>query len=343
MIVLYSALPLVIKRPELSFVRSPLPPGWVAGQGLKINLRLARVEITNWYQSFASFTVIFVLFAVGFLSLPPDRKRPFLAMGILLGGLVAVSVLYVEPTYPAMVFYRDVIPLFILLTGLFGQAIWAWLTTALRWIELIVQDGVARTRSATLILSFRGWVLVLLLLLAGAVTARIPLTLIRNGLSGVRDRVQRGITRQHIALDAAQVERLLSYPGGCGSVAYTDEKMLYFYLTHGALQCGAVYTPAVVGTSVEQPWLTANDDIHYLAAMNPITGLNIAQEGGIVLQEGTRLDFQFDGTVSASMLSIYVDNPQGDARLVFRSADGDAELAQIDVPAQSSGWLQAAF
>ena len=150
--------------------------------------------------------------------------------------------------------------------------------------------------------------------------------------------------KQNNSLDPAQPALLLSR--GCGRVLYMDEVPMHFYFTRGALECGAVYYPAVEKTADRKLWLSDKKDIRYVVAWNPsVASGRITGGSNLALAPGDQLAIYGLAARPLNSLSIYIENPGPGVTLTAiatgPSLPGATEI-QWQVPAQSSTWLQIA-
>lgn len=335
---LYFVLPAAIQPLNLVFERSPAPPGWTEFQGFQANLVRAEDFVMRWVKSYGGLPVALVLLAGLLLRIPPERARVYRLVGIPLFGLLVVSLGYIEPNYPALVFIRIWVPSAILLASLIGQTFWLWFEAVALWIRQSRRVAPDTWAVRNLSRSSR-WLLALLVVTVGGMLGYITWQKVSNGIHHIRENVEKSITRSRFTLSVDQVDLLLAHSSNCRTVVYTHETLLYFYLANGALECGAVYYPALKGTSDAQDWILENPDIQYLVAWNPTLSLRNAYEGGFLLNAGEGITLHVADSHGIEKLNLYIDNPGAAARIIVRSAAPRQTLDQIDVAAGWSGWL----
>lgn len=340
-----SALPWLVWRPELSLSRGPAPKGWTSLQGVLVNLDEGIDIIRKWTSAYEGFLSAGLLLSVGFLSASSQRRQRVAAMALQLGGVLGASLFLVLHKYPGDAFARVWVAAAVLLSGAVGQAAWAWLSSVSDSLRSLVSDGLTRISSSDLILSARGWGLVLLLLI-GLVLGRSGAHYARWGVPLLRETADYMTERQQIALDPKQPTTLLSGSREGESVLYMADIPLYYFLTRGGLDRGAVYYPALAGTPEEPAWLDDNDSIEYVVAWNPIQRLPIAREGGLDLLPGESLQCRVRSAGPSSPVRLWLVNRGEDAVLGLHllesgQPEGQGEVRELQVPAGWNGWLEA--
>jgi hypothetical protein len=113
---------------------------------------------------------------------------------------------------------------------------------------------------------------------------------------------------------------------------------------HGALDCGAIYHPALDGRSDERRWIQDNPDLGYVVTWNPtIQSTSVGGGNPLALNGGNHLEVHFPGGWKSSLVYIYLENSAGATRLDISrlpSEDGEKHkaLERIPIPASWSGW-----
>ena len=78
---------------------------------------------------------------------------------------------------------------------------------------------------------------------------------------------------------------------GCGVVLYFDLMVMPYYLTHGALQCGALYGPLVTLKGEGERWYSKGSGITHVAPFNPLgfdyRGLRVDGDRGLAIDFDT--------------------------------------------------------
>jgi hypothetical protein len=337
LVVLSFALPLVIQRPDLLVKADPLPPAWQPRQGLINNLTAAGVIVTAWGAAFGSLLVAGLLVGAGLYFTPRHRLKPVLSLLVLLVAVAAATLFYVLPRYPAEAFGRIWVPLAILLTGLIAQAFVGWISALSSSLLAVVQHRTTPIFRGRWILSRQGWALVGMVAL-GVAFLSAAFIYVPSGTSAVSQTSEIMTNKQNISLDPSQPALLLSKD--CGKVLYMDEVPMHFYLTRGALRCGAIYYPPLAKTPYENPWVKNNKKIRYLVAWNPsvIRGTNT---GGStrVLTAGDQLTIRNLASRRLDSIWISFDNPGPEVTLTAKATDSslpEATDIQLKVPARSS-------
>jgi hypothetical protein len=146
------------------------------------------------------------------------------------------------------------------------------------------------------------------------------------------------IERQNFALNPQQPALLfdkLIQPDDL--VLYTQELPLYYYLSSGGFDHGAVFLPLVQNTQQAQYWLEERaPEVNYLVAMNPVS-----DPDGIRVDQQLKIDGVNGQDLEASSFSIYVSNP-GEAvaaTIEWAYSQGIIETNGV-VPGSFEGWLE---
>jgi hypothetical protein len=333
-------LPLIVTRPELSLHTDPPPAGWTVWTGYYNNIVQAAALTTAWFNSYGGMLTAALLIFVGLLSLSPFKQRiPVMTMAMLLGGLLFVSLLQTFPRYPAEMFGRTWISFAIFLTGLIAHGIWRWAAAFLQWIHQLLQKGVQDFRDERWILSNAGWACVFLLL-GSIVLVRSTVNHVIEGRHALQGALTDMLEIQNLHLVIEQPSLLLK--AGCEDVLYMAEVPMNMYLSHGALECGAVYYPGLAGTPDEIHWIQDNQNLGHVVTWNPtIEGTTTKGGNPLVIKTGDYLEFYFPEHWASQHIYMYLENFGDDSRLdiVPLKLDADGKpFERLSIPAKWSGW-----
>jgi hypothetical protein len=335
-------LPQIVTRPELSFPADPPPAGWTIWSGYSNNTIEALSIVRLWLQSFGGLLVGALFLVVGLLSLRPGEQRTqVLGTAVLLAGLLFASLLQILPRYPAEAFGRVWVPSAILLAGLMAHGIGRWAAALLHSSRQLLQNGSPGLTDKRRGLSRQGWSYVLLLLF-GLVLLRTGRNSVLEGQRTLREvlRIMTDVQDSRLAVEQPAI--LLE--AGCTDVLYMSEVPMHHYLVHGALECGAIYHPALDGASDEKHWIQNNPDLGYIVTWNPtIQTTSVGGGSPLALDKGDRLEFHFPKGWASSHIHVYVENPGEDTRLNIsalqvKGGQKQKVLERITIPAGWSGW-----
>lgn len=336
-------LPLVIHRPDLSFRAEPPPADWNLRLGYYNNIREAVSIVIAWMRLHGGIPLAVLLLIVGLFSLPRTQQRTrIIGTGILVGGLLVVSLLQVLPRYPAEAFNRIWVPAAIFLTGLMAHGIWRWVAAMLRWFRQLLQHGLDDFRDRRWILSRAGWIVVVLLFW-GVVLARNSADTIIKGQNILREILAITVNSQDSRLDIEQPSVLPKED--CEDVLYMFEVPMHLYLTHGALTCGAIYHPALANTPEEAAWIENNQNLGYVVTWNPTIKATVTTGGNpLTLERGERIEFYIPEGWNSGQVYVYLENPGRDVRLGISPLQTEANekpknVERLSVPGGWSGWL----
>jgi hypothetical protein len=343
LVALSFGLPLIISRPDLLVRPDPLPPDWQPRQGLYNNITTAIGMVISWCASLGGWWITGLLVLAGFFFTPRPRLKPVLVLFILLGAVTTATLFYVLPRYPAEAFGRIWVAFAILLMGLIAQAFTGWVAMLSDWLWAVIQHGIPPLFRHKWILSIQGWTLVGLVVLGAAFLSALFVG-IPSGARAMALTAGIMTEKQNNSLDPAQPALLLSK--GCGRVVYMDEVPMHFYFSRGALECGAVYYPAVEKTADRKLWLSNKKDARYLVAWNPsVASGRITGGNNLALAAGDQLAIDSLAARPLNSISIYVENPGPDVTVTAQatgpSTPGATEI-RWQVPAHSSTWLKIA-
>ena len=208
---------------------------------------------------FGSLPIFCAAAVFGYLNLDHPRKkivRRFTALYVVF----LIALLFYGPTQPADAFLRIWIPMVVVLFGAVGRTFWCALKSS--WQLLI--DRLKSPEGDTPQSPAKLWPILLLALIVGY-AAQMMLT----GAEQVAAMALHERDRQPLALETSQVQHLLAEARPGDRTLYTSMILMPFYLTHGALDLGAVYYhPEFANDALAQKWLR-RPDLRFLAAYNP--------------------------------------------------------------------------
>lgn len=314
---------------------------------------------------FGSLPFFFGAATLGLLTLGRERRLLVLKFAAVYGFFLFALLFYVS-NHPADVILRMWIPLVVVVCGCVGQA-----------LSFAFDRSIAFYRSRSTALAAGRcaepaafWPPVLLAVLLGYV--------LLTAASGTEQLIATAMhQRQREPLDfsPAQPQLLMTLCKPGDRVLYTSFIIMPYYLSHGALQLGAVYThPALRGDDTAVKWLS-RADLRFAAVYNPLvynpafdgvdesnwwpsspeyrhSPLNNRRESRPLASEGklAAVDFRWielearDAELPGTM-SILVHNPG--KRSEFSVSDGAREEntgngrpLRVSVPAGHTGWIE---
>lgn len=236
---------------------------------------------------FTIFEWLVLLFGFGFsLYLAKgELRRNIFITGISLGALLVVSLLYVWPGYPALLFSRlwTPIALFFFAAGAFA----------------ILQLPTVSRRGNVMLARF----LKLYALLFSALVAFYWIDQIPKTLNSVTSRTY----KQPFELDVNQTVILNAKASAENRVLYLDEEPMIFHLNYGAHRLGAVFLPVVFGSDIEEKWIRKID---FIAGFNrPVQEMSAAMKfpQGIYLDSFKTLDIETQRNFDLSEVQIILE------------------------------------
>jgi hypothetical protein len=342
-IVLAFLIPEWVSQPALSSNMRPFYPGdWsyldtlIAGAGTQWEI------VSLWTGTWGGHLVAAGLVVVGLIGAPKKRMRGVALAGAGMLGILALSLLYVVPWYGSISFRRVWVAAAIFLTGLVARALVVWGGAVYEQLREIVRSGWPKTVKGPRAFTREGWriagLAIVSLLLAQSLANYFSFEGRHYFLT-----LDNLTERAYYDLDETQ-PRLLEPGLGADNqttVLYMKEIPLYSYMANGALDYGAVYYPAIAGTSDEEEWLVnGGANIDYVVGSNPIYKLPHTQDGAIQLDPGTRLEIRISSANNVPMdgLEMLV---VGEAASVQMEASDDkgTNVRELEVPAGVADWV----
>jgi hypothetical protein len=234
---------------------------------------------------------------------------------------------------PAEVFIRIWVAMGSYLVGAMGYGLWMIITGFASWLK---EEGSGNLRfrdriNSSFIINICGAVLLVCLIIIMINNARPTITTYFYTAQFIKN-------RHNYTYDINQPKLLLSLGTPCSDtdVLYTSEDLFYFYLVNGALDCGAVYLPAIVGTPDEKEWFLENKKIHYLVTQ-PFYP--------IILSPQTVLEIHGLPQKSPFQFYLFLKNPEDTASdiTIYSKPSTPSSLNQIILPPRWSGWKKVVY
>lgn len=290
-------LPYFINRPLLTPFSGSFPDKYVRTvDGFKQELAVDIKTIKDSLSKLGDFKFIWLPFLLGALYFNKKNLWAF----VVLTGLVIVS-LVGTPGYPGAVFERVWIPMLILITGYVGQGYRLALLYAVGFFTRLKSDQLSKLK----------WFVLLGIL---CVLWVFGINLYNAGKSNmvVRQKFMEYVIARHdYWFDPKQTDFIRTrLSEQCGDIVYFSEEARGYFLSHGALSCGAIDFASVIHSPEETEWLVKNQNLNYAVFLNPIVKLSAAHNGGVVLNPGEKfLISSLDGSPIPGPIFFLFDNP----------------------------------
>lgn len=188
------------------------------------------LSVVEWATLISGF-VLSVIFSRG------DHRRFIIAFGVMLLGLTFLSLLYVWPGYPGLLFGRIWTPV-----GLFFYAAGGFVIFQIPKLK-------AKGKSRQLLL-LQGFAALLLAQVAYQWIDQVP-----KFFASVESRT----LKHNFVLDVDQTSILSREAKANARILYLDEVPMIFHLNYGAHRYGAVFLPVVTQSEIESQWITGID------------------------------------------------------------------------------------
>lgn len=334
-------LPMLIHHPDLTIRPYPYPKGYTWSKEWVTTLQIAASIVVGYAQHIApigiiaSGIIVIGALIVGYKTLDTNRHTYLIWITLILIACVALSLFYVRPHFPASLFRRVWVPLAILFTGAIGQAIWY----AIQRIHASMEQRFQVQRMLVL-------VTIGLLLLTTYMRAPFIDSAWHRQMIHMQE-------SQNMNLAPTQPSLLLAQAKPEDRVLYMHEIQRDFYLTHGALELGAVFYRMLAGTPEEELWLQ-HPDLHFAVIWDPVEALMLDPErapmvrgpnGDIVTDALQWMNVEPTIAPKSQFLKLLVHNVGAAGRIDIVPVDADQQRhpeqgVGVDVPANWSGWLE---
>ena len=328
-------LPFVISRPDLQVRTDPPQPGWNALIGLRDNLAEAARIVVEWGNGFGGLWLAIPLAIAGFFLADRQRRRTVALVTAVMLALTAVGLLYLLPRYPGDAFGRLWIAVAILLAGFIGQVGWRLIQELSAWIQSRRADRTAGQLDSGASERLGRWVIVVL---AVSFTGASLFKLGRGGQVMLLT-TQIMINKQHITPDPTQPQRLLT--DGCNRVLYMAEVPMHYYFSRGAMDCGAVFYPAIAGGREERFNYEDYPGISHVVNWNPsVDSADILGGSTLALLPGERLKIQLPPGLSSDTIELKLENSSRRTvvRAEYDSPNAPIPSNEIQLPDRGRGW-----
>lgn len=318
------ALPMVVSSPELNFDPSNFYLGWDYFENL-VPANIASLGIVSTWLNAFTFTQ-FGLLLTGFGMFLLWKRKQYLPL--FMGGLLLIQLIlglvYVVPWFEAISFQRVWVPAAVFLTAALAFGIDSAFASTWSWLKQLDLSKINLKR----LQGFQAVGFLVLGLFVVSMVTYIPFNLRHYGLT-----LNNQIDRQNFSMNPIQPSLV---PTSAKRILYTREVPLYYYLTYGGLNHGAVYYPVIAGTPSEAEWLS---EVDYAVVDSPIGNNGILQ-----ISSGSHLDIHF-GEKQVNEFWLYViSNDAETLELQVSSSSSDGASPQIiQLPANFHGWLPITY
>ncbi len=255
-----------------------------------------------------------------------SRSGPIRLLLVLSAGLLAASLLYVLPNYPAELFHRVWILFAVVATGTASYALWSGAGRLFAHFVGDVNDRqVGKARYARLARFVAAGLLAVVALYIGIGT-------VFNGSREVLAKARYMTSWGAIPMDRGQPARILAGLRAGERVAYQDELSLVFYASRGGLDHGAVYGPAVEDSPLAAIYYRAGGRVtRAVKALENFYGvLQLQSERPVVIRSKRPVDW--------SRVRINVEARKEPLTLRIRLAGPEPRESTISIPSGAAGW-----
>lgn len=357
-------LPHVIQRPEMGFQAGPLPPGFPKTAMIPLMISAIFKGVMPWIQTVGGMAVAFAAIGYGFWTVDPLRRSTLVKIMLLLLVFLVLSLFYVWPRQPADTFIRMIIPFAFLCTGAIGQALWHLLHKAGAFLKQPAQEYAHAEQNATTVWelwSHRPVTRANIVLLIVIVVVGFALDVVIINRERLIRTSEQLLENHSLYLNLEQPALLHTQANQQDRVLYTELAPMLFYLSHGAMDHGAIYYPALQGTPEEEQWLQ-RPDVRFAVLWDPVEALTLDEplfELGLIQRDGTiataplrSMHIETSTMMPGNTLKLFVVN-HGRAThidmvaleaLSYDTYDAPVSAStRVAIPAQWEGWVSADF
>jgi hypothetical protein len=316
-----------VSRPQLGI--PPLPKELAKDLAgiLAWNMSPAIREIEGFVSLFFGPLPFLAMAAAGLYVMPRTSRYRCLATTGTMAVLLAGSLLDYHPGHPINLLQRLLIPFSIPAFATIAAAIHAW--GGLFWRGLVRLLDRARVRPAGAPV---GLGLAAVAVVGGLFFARWLPAFFFNGWLAHRNVVWGRTIAHDVDYDSEQVRLLMSPDVACRRVYYAGDRPFFFYMTHGAQDCGAVLATLVAGKASMARWVDGTVPISHVVGPAPAG----ASRGKVVIAGRGGVALEIEKGSPARSWSFKIGNPGG-ARDLEIEADG--RQVRVPVGAGWHGWL----
>lgn len=319
-------LPEVITKPVLKpLLLEPSVNGWTIFQGWKDALMRVR-DIFRAAVGYLGGGIIVSLIGIVFAAI--NRNTKALVTGVTLLLLLFASLFYMIPRVPAELFARAWGAAGSYLAGAVGYALWIIYRKLASWLhEQKLSNLSFRERiNRSFLGNIFGVILLTGMIIVTAMNVKVEIDTYNKW-------IQYSIDRHNYSFDVNQPKILTDRTPVCSDVdvLYMNEDSFYFYLVNGAIDCGAVYFPAIAGTPDEKLWILENERIRYLA-LQPFYP--------IIVSPKTKMEIRGFSNFVSVPFNIFLENTSESFVQVKFYSDNSSTypITEFFLPPNWSGW-----
>lgn len=326
----FIALPSLVTAPEMNFNPITFFPGeWNYWADLATTWPISWGEVVNWGNAFGGFAFVVALLLVAFLTRPKPALTHLLVLFMLVGGLVAGSLVYVVPWYGDISFVRVWPFAAILMTS--GVA--AGLVQVGR--GLLLDSKAPKTRR--IMGKTLNWKT------AGKKFAALALTYVVVSYLGTNVNnyfaYMASTKEAGQEFNPSQVHLIdsLETDDKTDTILYMDEFAMHYYLTYGGLSYGAIYFPALRLTPQLDFWLREREStIRYVVNRNPVYHLPHNPNGGIRIVENEQFHVILASTMDSNEMQVLFGAREDEVTIQVLT---NSSAERLQLPAGPAEWV----
>jgi hypothetical protein len=332
-------LPYLISRPELRFDTVSFYPGnWNYLAAFIDSLPGTLVTISEFMKSFWHPLVFMALVGIGFLVLPTHQRSKIALTAISLIGLVFLGIAFVVPWYGAFIFERFWPIVAIFLMGAVASAVNAMIEALWAQSKKILKRRVSDLHNPSTLLTRQGWQIAILAI-SGLVVGVALMSNMMLALRNYIDNIYSVKQTPDIYFSSEQPNLIHANAGTSETILYMDEVAMYYYLSHGSLQMGAIYQPALRFTHDLDKWVESRKaQIAYVVQLNPFFSLPHSPDGGLKLGSSETLILRGIEPIDTGHLELFFAERTNKVTLQISSENLKEDII-LEVPEGPAQWI----
>jgi hypothetical protein len=335
-------LPL-IHRPEFDTSLTNFYRGqWNYWENLRLAAQGAYSGLLFWLDAFANDIGVISLLFFAILLTPNRFKQNLVLMTSLTSALLITSLFYVNIWFGSIAFERALVPMGILFTGILSMGIVKIGETALEIIKTIWNRTFFRFQQME---KLQNGLILLLCIISLALVANqtfqkyLPYYRFHYELT-----LSKNIERKNYRVDQTQPEIIFrdKQVNENSIIIYKDELSLGYFLTHGGLDYGAIYSRAIDEEQLQSDWLKEKlGHAAYLVGENPIFDLQHDPDMRIGLDDNAKLGIMGVKPIAIDSFQVYIihHGRPVDLEILWNSIDRQVITKQT-IPDNFEGWIE---
>ena len=262
-VVFFFLLPYLFQRPSFD---NPASANVIVNilEGIKENVINSPRIIERTTKMLGGIIPMSMICIISAMHLIGQKRKDFILLFGLLGGIAFISLFHVHSNYPADLFARTWIPFAILMTGACAYLFWTLLITIIKNMNSEVEIKNTLENRANYVLAPTEWAKL------GLILATLTIGLgfgyqLAQGLYAIQRAKIMYTHRQDFTQNNEQIKIITK---DCNRVLYMHKDAMLSYFSIGGLKCGAIYRLAYNNEEWAKAFEKNSTNINYAVTMN---------------------------------------------------------------------------